>query len=117
MVSDISQMVITYTDLDLSQNVPPATAILRNENYIQLTRDIYLDHIFVHFPPGASNLVEITIGIDNNILVEKLALDNSARTFNIQRVIEAGRVIWAELHNYDATYPHKITIRFFVGIL
>ena len=72
-----------------------------------------LTRVTIHFPPGASALVDVAVKAENEQIVPVegfIALDAVTPTFNIARAIEAGREVSARIRNGDGANPHTISV-------
>jgi len=103
--------------VDLSKTVPPATAILWNENYYDVQWDGTLTQVTLHFPKGCNGLVDVRVGVKTSTglvwvvpSVGFIALDDTTQSYSIQFPVYKGDRIVAEIYNYDDTYEHRIGI-------
>ena len=95
----------------LTKTVPPSSMITRYENYVEYPYRVLVISAHVYFPPGCESLVEVTIGAGSSFFAEKIISgDGKDLHFGINRFVEPHTPIWAEITNYDSTYPHTPTI-------
>jgi len=97
-------------NLDLTRTVPAATAILKNENYKRVWKKGKIEKVIIQFPSGCNFLVEVSFGINNKTILEKIKYDNAVVEEVINEEVKPGDVVWAEIYNYDSTYEHTISI-------
>jgi len=103
--------------IDLSKTVPPATAILWNENYYNVQWDGTVTQVTLHFPEGCDGLVSVRVGVKTNTglfwiipQVGFVALDGTTQSYNVQFPVSKGDRVVAEIYNYDSTYEHRVGI-------
>ena len=72
-----------------------------------------LTRVTMHFPPGASALVDVAVRAQNEQIVPVegfIALDDATQTFSIARAVEAGNEVSARIRNADGANPHTISV-------
>ena len=110
--------------LTFSRSIPAATA---NAELQRVPFDAYIVAVFIHFPPGASQLVEVRLtaevaGSLRYILPSKedayIALDDSFIPFlGLRFLIPAGSTLRAEWYNYDGANSHTVPITVVIAIV
>jgi len=97
-------------NLDLSRTVPAATAIIKNENYKRVWKKGKIEKVIIQFPPGCNFLVEVSFGINNRTILERIKYDDAVIKEVVNEEVKPGDVVWAEIYNYDSSYDHTISI-------
>ena len=97
--------------ISLTKTVPPSSKITRFENYVEYPVKVLVVSVHIFTPRGCQDLVEITLGAGSSIFAEKIISgDDKNIAFGVNREVEPHTPIWAEISNYDTTYPHTPTI-------
>jgi len=96
---------------NLTVTVPSSTRITREENQIVLDEDVRITKVYIFFPPGCQDLVEIVMGAGSHEFAPKIISgDGKSVSIEPNRFVPAKTPIWAEVTNYDARNPHTPTI-------
>jgi hypothetical protein len=96
--------------ISLTRTVPPSTKITRFENYVEYPVKVLVVSVHLYFPPGCEDLVDVTLGAGSYIFAERIISgDGKGLSFVVNREVSPYTPIWAEITNYDTTYPHTIT--------
>lgn len=105
------------TTIKFSRTVPAAT---RQTETRRIGFDGFLRDVFLHFPPGPSNLVEVRLlkrkrRSEVQIVPKEfdtfIALDNTILPLTQLGIpVDAGDELICEWNNYDSTYPHTVPV-------
>jgi len=95
----------------LTKTVPPSSRITREENRLVFDEDVRIITVYIFFPPGCEDLVEIVMGAGSHVFAPNvISGDGKVVSFSPNLFVGAKTPIWAEITNYDQTYPHTPTI-------
>jgi len=95
----------------LTCTVPAASRVTREENELVLDEDVRITRVYIFFPPGCEDLVEITMGAGSHVFAPRIISgDGKSVSIEPNRFVPAKTPIWAEITNYDSTYEHTPTI-------
>jgi hypothetical protein len=108
-MADQTKEVVTYT-ITLTKTTPPQTWYERYDNF-QLAPFLgTITSVHIFFPPGCEDLVKVRFGAGDDYITEWItSADGKSITIPLNKLVAKDTPIFAEIMNFDTTYPHTPT--------
>jgi hypothetical protein len=99
--------------LSLTKTIPPETWVEKNDNYKEAPFTAKVLNCNIYTPPGSQDLLLIRVGIGDTVLSDWITSgDGKSLSIPINKIVNRGEIIWAEVQNLDITYEHTPCIEF-----
>jgi hypothetical protein len=99
--------------LSLTKTISPETWVEKKDNYKEAPFAGKVLNCNIYTPPGSQDLLLIRVGIGDTSLSDWIMSgDGKSLSIPINKIVNRGEIIWAEVQNLDTVYEHTPCIEF-----